>query len=123
MKNKLSRRDFVAKSAIVLGTAVGWTGIVGAGEMAAFEALASQGTKEKTMPHVSVKLWPGRSEETLQRLTDAIVEDVVDIIGCSKESVSVSIEEVSSADWKEKVYDPEIRDKKEHLYKQPGYSM
>lgn len=75
------------------------------------------------MPHVSVKLWPGRSEETLQRLTDAIVEDVVDIIGCSKESVSVSIEEVSSADWKEKVYDPEIRDKKEHLYKQPGYSM
>jgi 4-oxalocrotonate tautomerase len=123
MKNKLSRRDFVAKSAIVLGTAVGWTGMVSPGEMSVFEALASEGTKEKTMPHVSVKLWPGRSEETLQRLTDAIVEDVVDIIGCSKESVSVSIEEVSSADWKEKVYDPEIRDKKEHLYKQPGYSM
>jgi 4-oxalocrotonate tautomerase len=123
MKNKLSRRDFVAKSAIVLGTAVGWTGMVSPGEMSVFEALASEGSKEKAMPHVSIKLWPGRSKETLQRLTDAIVEDVVDIIGCSKDSVSVSIEEVSSADWKEEVYDPEIRDKKEYLYKQPGYSM
>ena len=123
MKNKLSRRDFVAKSALVLGAAVGCTGIIGPGQMAAFEALASQGAKEKTMPHVSVKLWPGRSEETLQRLADAIVKDVVDIIGCSKDSVSVSIEEISSADWKEEVYNPEIRDKIEHLYKQPGYSM
>ena len=75
------------------------------------------------MPHVSVKLWPGRSEQTKQRLADAIVEDVVNIIGCSEDSVSVSIEEVSSGDWKEKVYDPEIREKMENIYKKPGYSM
>jgi 4-oxalocrotonate tautomerase len=123
MKINLSRRDFMAKGAVVLGAAVGGIRIIGTGDMTVFEALASKGLKEEAMPHISVKLWPGRSEETLQRLTDAIVEDVVNIIGCSKESVSVSIEEVPSADWKEEVYDPEIRDKEEYLYKQPGYSM
>jgi 4-oxalocrotonate tautomerase len=123
MKNKLSRRDFMVNSAIVLGTAVGWTGIIGTGDMTVFEALASEGAKEEPMPHISVKLWPGRSEETKQRLAEAIVKDVVKIIGSDEASVSVSIEEVSSADWKEEVYDPEIRDKKEYLYKQPGYSM
>ncbi|MBW2515050.1 MAG: tautomerase family protein [Deltaproteobacteria bacterium] len=75
------------------------------------------------MPHVSVKLWPGKSEETKQQLADAIVQDVVSIIGCGEESVSVAIEEVSSGEWKDKVYDPEIREKMEKLYKKPGYSM
>jgi 4-oxalocrotonate tautomerase len=125
MKNTFSRRDFVAKGAAALGAAVAWEliGAVGARRMADCEALASKGTKEKTMPHVSVKLWPGRSEETKQRLADAIVEDVVNIAGSNRDSVSVTIEEVSSADWKEEVYDPEIRNKKEYLYKKPGYSM
>ena len=75
------------------------------------------------MPHVSVKLWPGRSEEDKKRLAAAIAEDVVRIIRCGEESVSVAIEEISSADWKSKVYDPEISGKKDKLYKKPGYSM
>ena len=75
------------------------------------------------MPHVNVKLWPGRSEQTKQRLADAIVEDVVNIVGCGEESVSVAIEEVDPKDWKEKVYDPLIRRKMDTLYKKPGYSM
>lgn len=125
MKNKLTRRDFMAQGAVALGAAVAFelTGVVGSGRMADIEAVASQGAKEKIMPHVSVKLWPGRSEETKQRLADAIVEDVVNIAGSDRNSVSVTIEEISSADWKEEVYDPEIRDKKEYLYKEPGYSM
>jgi 4-oxalocrotonate tautomerase len=72
---------------------------------------------------VSVKLWPGRSEKTKQRLADAIVEDVVNIIGCGEESVSDAIEEIDPKDWKEKVYDPLIHRKMETLYKEPGYSM
>jgi 4-oxalocrotonate tautomerase len=85
--------------------------------------LASEGLKENNSPHVSVKLWPGRSEQTKQRLADAIVEDVVNIIGCDEESVSVAIEEIDPKDWKEKVYDPLIRRKMDTLYKKPGYSM
>lgn len=32
------------------------------------------------MPHVIVKLYPGRSEELKKRLAQAITQDVVDII-------------------------------------------
>ncbi|WP_208738263.1 tautomerase family protein [Oceanidesulfovibrio marinus] len=125
MESKLSRRNFMATGAVALGAAVTWelTGIISAGGIAESEALASEGLEENTMPHISVKLFPGRSEETKQRLADAIVQDVVDIIGCEERSVTVSIEEVSSGDWKEKVYDPEIREQMDTLYKKPGYSM
>ena len=75
------------------------------------------------MPQVSVKLWPGRSEQAKQRLADAIVKDVVDIVGCGEESVSVAIEEVDPKEWKEKVYDPDILNGPGKLYKKPGYSM
>lgn len=87
------------------------------------ETLPAQGAKEETMPHISVKLFPGRSEETKQRLAEAIVKDVVEIIGSDESSVSVSIEEVSSNDWKKEVYEPDIRAKEAFLYKTPGYSM
>jgi len=75
------------------------------------------------MPHVIVKLWPGRSEQQKVDLAEAIVRDVVDIMGSGEESVSVAIEEVASGDWKEKVYKPDIVDKPDTLYKKPGYSM
>ena len=116
MKDKLSRRDFVVKGAVGLGTvmALGMSGLA---------TPVFGGTKEETMPHVSVKLWPGRSEADKKRLAEAITQDVVRITGCSESSVSVSIEDVPSSQWKEKVYDPEIRDKDGLLYKQPGYSM
>jgi len=125
MDKKLSRRGFIKKSAIALGTVAvcDLTWIVDTERGNSFKALASEGLKENNMPHVSVKLWPGRSEQTKQRLADAIVEDVVNIIGCGEESVSVAIEEFDPKDWKEKVYDPLIRKKMETLYKKPGYSM
>jgi 4-oxalocrotonate tautomerase len=125
MDKRLSRRGFIKKSAVALGTIAvcDLTTIVGTGRGNAFKALASEGLKENNSPHVSVKLWPGRSEQTKQRLADAIVEDVVNIIGCDEESVSVAIEEIDPKDWKEKVYDPLIRRKMDTLYKKPGYSM
>lgn len=86
-------------------------------------AMAFEEAKETTMPHISVKLWPGRTEAEKQRLADAIVEDVVRITGSSEASVSVSIEDVPSSEWKQKVYDPEIQGKAGTLYKKPGYSM
>jgi 4-oxalocrotonate tautomerase len=125
MDKRLSRPGFIKKSAVALGTIAvcDLTAIVGTGRGNAFKALASEGLKENNSFHVSVKLWPGRSEQTKQRLADAIVEDVVNIIGCGEESVSVAIEEIDPKDWKEKVYDPLIRRKMDTLYKKPGYSM
>jgi 4-oxalocrotonate tautomerase len=75
------------------------------------------------MPHVIVKLWPGKSEQQKARLAEVIVKDVMHVLGYGEESVSVSMEEVQPQDWAEKVYKPDIVDKPERLYKKPGYTM
>ncbi|MBV8438602.1 MAG: tautomerase family protein [Silvibacterium sp.] len=73
------------------------------------------------MPHVLVKLFPGRSEEQKSRLAEAIMKDVMSILNSGEESVSVAIEEVKPQDWTEKVYKPEIQGQWDKLYKKPGY--
>ncbi len=73
------------------------------------------------MPHVIVKLWPGKSEQQKNRLAEAIIKDVMDILHYGEESVSVAMEEVKSQDWVEKVYRPDIRNQWDKLYKKPGY--
>jgi len=74
------------------------------------------------MPHVSIKLYPGRSEEQKSRLAEQIVQDVMALANCREESVSVAIEEIQAADWTEKVYKPDILGNWEKLYKKPGYN-
>lgn len=73
------------------------------------------------MPHVIVKLYPGRAEEQKQRLTQAIARDLVEILNCPETAVSVAFEEVTPAQWPEKVYKPDILEKQETLYRKPGY--
>ena len=75
------------------------------------------------MPHVTVRVRTGTLEDKKRQLAEAIVEDVVEIVGCGQESVSVAIEEVDPEDWKDEVYDPLIRGKMDIIYKKPGYSM
>lgn len=75
------------------------------------------------MPHVIVKLWPGKSEEQKQLLADKIAQDVMDVLDYGEESVSVGFEEIRPADWAARVYQPDIKAKWNTLYKKPGYSM
>jgi 4-oxalocrotonate tautomerase len=79
--------------------------------------------KEFTMPHVIVKLWPGKSERQKSRLAEEIVKDVMNVLNYGDESVSVAIEEVEPQDWAEKVYKPDIVNNSDRLYKKPGYTM
>ncbi len=73
------------------------------------------------MPHVIVKLWPGKSEQQKTRLAEAITASVCEILHYGEESVSVSMEEIKPSDWKSKVYIPEIKNNPKNLYKKPGY--
>lgn len=75
------------------------------------------------MPHVIVKLWPGKSEQQKKRLAEAIAKDVMEILHYGEESVSVALEEVSSQEWAEKVYKPDIQAKPDLLYKKQGYGL
>jgi 4-oxalocrotonate tautomerase len=74
------------------------------------------------MPHVSVKLYPGRSEEQKIRFIEQIVNDVVSLMNCGEEWVSVAIEDIGPQSWAEDVYKPGILSKWENLYKKPGYN-
>jgi 4-oxalocrotonate tautomerase len=79
--------------------------------------------KEKAMPHIIVKLWPGKSELQKTRLAEEIVKDVMNVLNYGEESVSVAMEEIKPRDWAEKVYKLDIVNNSEKLYKRPGYTM
>jgi 4-oxalocrotonate tautomerase len=78
--------------------------------------------RKKIMPHIIVKLYPGRSEEQKKQLANEIVKDVAAIAKCEEMVVSVAFEEVDPDDWAEKVYKPDILNNEENLYKKPGYN-
>jgi len=119
----LSRRGFLRRSAVALGTvaACNVEGLSSAAEGSGAKTVAPEDPKESAMPHVIVKMYPGRSEQQKRQLAEAIVKDVVAIAGGSADSVSVAIEEISPAEWTEKVYKPDIQSKWDTLYKKPGY--
>lgn len=73
------------------------------------------------MPHVIVKLWPGKSEKQKQALADDVTAAVMNNLGYGADAVSVSFEEVEPGAWTEKVVDPDIRNGSGKLYKKPGY--
>ncbi|WP_066723204.1 tautomerase family protein [Sphingomonas pituitosa] len=73
------------------------------------------------MPHVIVKLWPGKSAAQKQQLADAIVREVARTMDYGPEAVSVGLEEVAPDDWMTRVYAPDIQGKRDTLTKMPGY--
>jgi len=74
------------------------------------------------MPHVIVKLWPGKSERQKKQLAEEITKDVMSILNYGEESVSVAIEEIKASDWMAKVYQPDILEKPDQIFKKPGYA-
>src|SRR4051812_27368185 len=79
-------------------------------------------SREEAMPHIIVKLWPGRSEQEKKTLAEKITRAVMDTLHYGEESVSVGFEEVPAEQWLAKVYEPDIRAKAATIYKKPGYS-
>jgi len=75
------------------------------------------------MPHVIVKLWPGKSGQQKARLAGEITKDVMDVLNYGEESVSIAVEEIKPQDWAEKAYKPDIVNNPDNLYKKPGYTM
>lgn len=73
------------------------------------------------MPHVIVKLWPGKSDAQKRDLSAAIVGNVTRILGYGDEAVSVGFEEVQPDAWTVQVYEPDIRGRWHTLTKEPGY--
>lgn len=73
------------------------------------------------MPHINIKLYPGRSEKVKKELADKIAKVVSEVAGTSLGSISVAIEEIEKENWMKDVYDKEIMKNQEILYKKPEY--
>jgi 4-oxalocrotonate tautomerase len=74
------------------------------------------------MPHVIVKLWPGKSEKQKVKLADEITKAVMHVLNYGEESVSVALEEIEPGAWMDQVYKPDILGKPDQIYKKPGYT-
>ncbi len=73
------------------------------------------------MPHITIQMYPGRSEELKKSVAKAVLEAAAKELNREKEHFSVSIIDVPQDEWKDKVYDKVVSDK--NTYIQPGYSM
>ena len=73
------------------------------------------------MPHIIVKLYPGRSEEEKMNLVESITSVVSENLNLNESSISIAIEEVPRENWAKEVYKKDIIDNHEKLYKEPGY--
>jgi len=73
------------------------------------------------MPHVIIKMYPGRTEQQKSELTDKIVKAVMEAANVDEYTISVSIEEIAKEKWATEVYEPDIIKKENTLYKKPGY--
>jgi 4-oxalocrotonate tautomerase len=74
------------------------------------------------MPHVIVKLWPGKSEKQKAKLAGEITKAVMHVLNYGEESVSVALEEIEPGVWMDQVYKPDILGKPDQIYKKPGYT-
>ena len=73
------------------------------------------------MPHVIVKLHPGRSIEQKFELAEKIIDNIAEVIECDKRLISVAMEDVPPEEWFEKVYGPDIEGRLDQLIIKPGY--
>lgn len=72
------------------------------------------------MPHISVKMIQGRSEEQKKALAKALEKTLADTLGCDTKWVTVSIEDYDGKQWQD-VFRKEVTENEKNLYKEPQY--
>lgn len=73
------------------------------------------------MPHISVKMLEGRSEEQKKRLAAALVRALTEELHCSDHYVTCTVEDYSAVEW-QTVFQREIAEKPVHIvYKKAEY--
>lgn len=72
------------------------------------------------MPHISIKMLKGRTEEQKRLAAEKLAQVLVETIGCSPSHVSVSVQDFTPEEWQEQ-YRTEITENQENLVIQPDY--
>lgn len=75
------------------------------------------------MPHVIVKALASRTEEQKRLLAEAITREVMGVLECGSDAVSVAFEDIAPDRWRDDVYLPDIQGRADKIYKKPGYQV
>lgn len=75
------------------------------------------------MPHITVQMYPGRSDETKLMLAQKLAETASEALGRGIEHFSVSVEDIPQEEWKEKVYDAAADPQNRTVFVRPGYTL
>ncbi len=73
------------------------------------------------MPHIIIKMHKGRSKEMINDMVEKVASAIMESLNVKESSVSVGVEEFEPARWKDEVYQPDIIEKNNTIYKKPGY--
>ncbi|MGN0728645.1 tautomerase family protein [Treponema sp.] len=75
------------------------------------------------MPHITIQMYPGRSDEIKERLAKKLAQAASEELGRGIEHFSVSVEDVPQDDWKERVFDKVSDPENKNVFVKPGYKM
>lgn len=71
------------------------------------------------MPHITIKMLKGRTDEQKAAAAEKVSAALVDAIGCTPSHISVSVEDFTPEEWQEQ-YRVEVTENS-HLVKKPDY--
>ena len=72
------------------------------------------------MPHISVKMIEGRTEEQKKQLAEALEKALTETLGCASTWVTVSIEDYNGKQWQD-VFKKEVTENEANLFKKAEY--
>ncbi|MBO6230421.1 MAG: tautomerase family protein [Ruminiclostridium sp.] len=72
------------------------------------------------MPHISIKMLAGRSEEQKKKAAEAVKNALAESLGMSDHYITATIEDFSPEEW-QTVFKEEITDKPDKVYVKPQY--
>lgn len=72
------------------------------------------------MPHISIKMLRGRTNEQKERVAKAVEAAVCKELSVGSQHISVSIEDFTAVEWQD-IYKAEITEKQSSLYIKPDY--
>lgn len=72
------------------------------------------------MPHITIKMLKGRTDEQKQIAAEKVSAALVDAIGCTESHISVSVEDFTAQEWQEQ-FRVEVSENP-NLVKKPAYN-
>ena len=71
------------------------------------------------MPHITIKMLKGRTDDQKKLAADKVAAALVDAIGCNPEHISVAVEDFTPVECQDE-FRKEVTES-EHIYKEPHY--